>query len=113
AMDGYAVVAGPAADLRVVDESRAGRPAAGAVEPGTAVRISTGAALPGGADAVVPVERVEADDGRVRVPDTPAGANVRRAGEDVRAGDAVLAAGTVLGPAEVGVLASLGHAEAS
>src|SRR3954447_24703820 len=48
AMDGYAVVAGPAAELRVVDESRAGRPAAAAVEPGDAVRISTGAALPGG-----------------------------------------------------------------
>jgi molybdopterin molybdotransferase len=112
AMDGYAVIAGPAAELRVVGESRAGWPAAAAVEPGTAIRISTGAALPGGADAVVPVERTEGSDGRVRVPEIPAGANVRRAGEDVREGEQVLSAGTVLGPPEVGVLASLGRAQA-
>jgi molybdopterin molybdotransferase len=76
------------------------------------VRISTGAALPSGADAVVPVERTEGGDGVVRVPDTAPGANVRRAGEDVRRGQPVLAAGTPLGPAELGVLASLGRAEA-
>ena len=111
AMDGYAVVPGPAAELRVVGESRAGHPAVVVVEPGTAVRISTGAALPDGADAVVPVERVEDGDGRVRVPDTQPGANVRRAGEDVREGQQVLAGGTPLGPAELGVLASLGQVE--
>src|SRR4051812_4626463 len=111
AMDGYAVVAGPAAELRVVDESRAGRPSTARVERGNAVRISTGAALPTGADAVVPVERTEGGDGLVRVPDTEPGANVRRAGEDVRSGTPVLASGTPLGPAEVGVLASLGRAE--
>jgi molybdopterin molybdotransferase len=58
---------------------------------------------------VVPVERVVAHDGRVEVPDTDPGANVRRAGEDVRGGEPVLAAGGELGPAEVAVLASLGR----
>lgn len=113
ALDGYAVAAGAAAELRVVGESRAGSPAATAVEPGTAVRISTGAALPEGADAVVPVERAHAVDALVRVPDTAPGANVRHAGEDVQAGQQVLAAGTPLGPAELGVLASLGRAAAA
>ena len=111
AMDGYALAAGPAADLPVVGEARAGHPFAGGVEAGTAIRISTGAPVPAGADAVVPVEDTEAAaDGRVGVPDTAPGANIRRAGEDVRAGQEVLVAGTAIGPAEVGVLASLGLA---
>jgi molybdopterin molybdotransferase len=110
AMDGFAVVANGAADLRVIGEARAGHPAAERVEPGTAVRISTGAAVPDGADAVVPVERTEPLDGGVRVPETEPGANIRRAGEDVRRDDVVLKAGTELGAAEVGVLASLGRA---
>jgi molybdopterin molybdotransferase len=114
AMDGYAVAAGPAAELEVVDESRAGHPAAASVGRGTAVRISTGAAVPEGADAVVPVERSEAlpratPNGRVRVPATSVGENVRYAGEDVRAGEIVLPAGAVLGPAELGVAASVGR----
>jgi molybdopterin molybdotransferase len=114
AMDGYAVAAGPAAELEVVDESRAGHPAAASVSSGTAVRISTGAAVPEGADAVVPVERSEplarpAPNGRVRVPATAVGDNVRYAGEDVRAGEVVLRTGAVLGPAELGVAASVGR----
>jgi molybdopterin molybdotransferase len=113
AMDGYAVAAGPAAELEVVDESRAGHPATAAVRAGTAIRISTGAAVPEGADAVVPAERSEpvgaAANGRVRVPATVSGENVRYAGEDVRAGDVVIRSGTVLGPAELGVAASVGR----
>jgi molybdopterin molybdotransferase len=116
AMDGYAVAAGPPAELEVVGESRAGHPAPVAVRGGTAVRISTGAAVPDGADAVVPVERTEpirpgdgAADGLVRVPATATGDNVRYAGEDVRAGDVVLRAGTVLRPAELGIAASVGR----
>jgi molybdopterin molybdotransferase len=109
AMDGYAVVAGPEADLEIVGESRAGRPAAERVEPGTAIRISTGAAVPAGATAVVPVESTTADDGRVRVRASEEGDNVRRAGEDVKAGRVVLSAGTPLGPAEIGVAASVGR----
>ncbi len=113
AMDGYAVVAGQAGELRVVGEARAGYPASERVEPGTAVRISTGAPLPAGADSVVPVERTETLDGAVRVPESATGDNVRRAGEDVTKGTLTLRAGTVLGPAEVGVLASLGRPEAT
>ena len=90
AMDGYALAADGAGELRVVGESRAGHPAREKVEPGTAIRISTGAAMPEGADAVVPVERVETGAGTVRVPETSVGDNVRRAGEDVRRDDLVL-----------------------
>ena len=111
AMDGFALVAGGAGELPVVGESRAGHPFASAVESGAAVRISTGAVVPEGADVVVPVERTEEEDGRVRVPALAPGGNIRRAGEDVRAGEVVLRAGTVIGPAELGVAASLGHAE--
>jgi molybdopterin molybdotransferase len=112
AMDGFALVAGPAAELRVIGESRAGRPADVNVEPGTAVRISTGAAVPEGATAVVPVERTEAgaDNGSVRVPETTPGDNLRLPGEDIEAGVVVCEAGTRLGPAEVGVAAALGRA---
>src|SRR5919204_111372 len=83
AMDGYAVIAGPAGELDVVDESRAGHPAQRTLGGGQAIAISTGALIPDGADAVVPVERVQVNDGRVTVPDTQAGANVRLAGAEV------------------------------
>jgi molybdopterin molybdotransferase len=72
------------------------------------VRISTGAVVPTGADAVVPIERVDDLGDRVRVPDTRRGVNVRRAGEDVRAGQTVLRAGTAVGSAELGMLAAMG-----
>jgi molybdopterin molybdotransferase len=111
-MDGYAVVAGPEAELEVIDEARAGHPASEAVRPGTAVRISTGAVVPEGADAVMPVERTTAVTAaeRVRVPATEVGANIRRRGEDIRAGDVLLRAGTTLGAAELGLAASVGRA---
>jgi molybdopterin molybdotransferase len=112
AMDGFAVPAGEAGVLTVVAESRAGAPATIPLRRGEAIRISTGAVVPEGTHAVVPVEQTEPGGGaspeRVRVPATEAGANVRRAGEDVRAGEVVLRAGAELGPAEVAVLASLG-----
>jgi molybdopterin molybdotransferase len=119
AMDGYAVRAADTGDaseatpvaLRVVGESRAGHPAAAELAPGQAIAISTGAMVPAGADAVVRVEDTRGADGRVEVLAPPAaGANIRRAGEDVRPGEPLLAAGAVLGPAEVGVLASIGRA---
>jgi len=109
-MDGYALIAGPGSELEVIDEARAGHPASEAVRAGTAVRISTGAPLPEGADAVVPVERTAAVKRGVRVPATEAGANIRRAAEDIGSGEVVLRAGTVLGPAELGVAASVGRA---
>jgi molybdopterin molybdotransferase len=109
AMDGYAVVAGPAAELPIVGESRAGHPFDGVLLAGEAVRISTGAVVPQGADAIVPVERTEETESGVRVPDTKPGAHVRRAGEDVRAGEIVMRPGTAIGPAEAAMLAALGR----
>jgi molybdopterin molybdotransferase len=113
AMDGYAVIAGPAAELPVVGESRAGSPAQRPLNQGEAMRISTGAAVPEGADAVVPVENVETADGRVKVPATSPGDHIRRAGEDARRGQTVIEAGTELDPAGVAVLAALGKATVS
>jgi molybdopterin molybdotransferase len=125
AMDGFAVRAADTrgaapqspAVLRIVGESRAGLPFASRMNAGEAVRISTGAMLPEGADAVVRVEDARAGDGRgeSRVEVLGAvqpGRDVRRAGEDVEPGARVICAGAVLGAAELGVLASLGHAEA-
>jgi molybdopterin molybdotransferase len=120
AMDGYAVIAadtaGAGADravsLEVVDESRAGRPATTRVSPGAAIRISTGAMVPAGADAVVRVEDTAERDGAVDVvAEVEPGRNVRRSGEDVVTGETVLERGAALGPAELGVLASVGAAE--
>jgi len=109
AMDGYALIAGPAAELEVIGEARAGHPAEAAVRAGTAIAISTGAAVPEGATAVVPVERTETAGAAVRVPATEPGANIRRAGEDIAAGETVLRAGEVLEPAALGVAASVGR----
>jgi molybdopterin molybdotransferase len=116
AMDGFAVRAADVAGagpsrpvrLRLVGESRAGRPAEVAVASGEAVAISTGALLPDDADAIVRVEDARTDDGHIEaLAAVRAGADVRRAGEDIEAGRTVIARGTVLGPAELGVLASL------
>jgi molybdopterin molybdotransferase len=109
AMDGYAVGPGAEGELRVTGESRAGHPSSVPVEGGAAVRISTGAVVPPGTGAVVPQERARAEGTAVRVPAMAPGANIRRAGEDVRAGSEVIGAGTELGAAEVGVLAATGH----
>jgi molybdopterin molybdotransferase len=114
-MDGYAVRSTDTragAALTVV-----GRVAAGALPdrtlgPGEAMRIFTGAPLPDGADAVIPQEEVEAREPRVTLRGaTQRGAYVRPAGEDVRIGDLVLEAGTVLGPPEIGLLATLGRSQ--
>jgi molybdopterin molybdotransferase len=111
AMDGFAVPDGAAGTLRIEGESRAGAPLSSPLSAGTACRISTGAVVPEGTHAVVPVEATEERDGEVIVPESDAGANVRRAGEDVRAGETVIEAGAELGPAEIAVLASLGKPE--
>jgi molybdopterin molybdotransferase len=119
AMDGFAVRAadtrgarvGAPVALRLAGESRAGAPAASALAPGEAFRISTGATMPAGADAVVRVEDARTEDGRVLFEaEVAAGHDVRRAGEDIRPGEVVLRGGTPIGPAELGVLASLGAA---
>jgi molybdopterin molybdotransferase len=112
AMDGFAIrsvdTVDGAARLRVIGEARAGTAAGEAVRRGTAVRISTGAPIPHGADAVVPQELTSSDGATVEVGGTIAvGRHVRPAGEDIRAGELVLPAGTLCGPAELGVLASM------
>lgn len=114
AMDGYAVrhadVSAAPAHLRIVAVEPAGTVVTTAVERGTAVKLFTGSVIPPGADAVVRIEDCEEDGDRllVRAP-VPLGANIRAAGEDVEPGQVVLARGTVVGPADVGVLASVGR----
>jgi molybdenum cofactor synthesis domain-containing protein len=110
AVDGYAVRAADAGkSLRVLGESAAGRPFVGRIEPGTAARILTGGVLPDGADCVVMVEDVKLDGDVVTVPaPLRAGTNFHQPGADLRAGELVLAAGTQLGPAELGLAAALG-----
>lgn len=115
AMDGFAVRAADVADvpavLRITEEVPAGAVPTTRVEPGTAVKIMTGAPIPDGADAVVKVEDTETVESDVRImATTPAGTAVRPAGGDVAAGTMVVEAGTRLGPAHLGVLASLGVA---
>jgi molybdopterin molybdotransferase len=118
AMDGYAVRAADVAgateapvELPVAADIPAGRTDVPPLRPGTAHRIMTGAAVPVGADAVVPVEQTDGGLDRVRISAAPApGAHVRRAGEDVRVGDVVLPAGTVLGAPQIGVAAAVGSA---
>ncbi len=116
-MDGYAIRAAdaePGATLRIVGRVEAGAVPARALQAGEAMRIFTGAPLPAGADAVVPQEDVDTSDSQVALRGAvePA-AFVRPAGEDVRVGDTVLPAGVRLGPAEIGLLATLGHAQVS
>lgn len=111
AMDGYAVRAADCASpagLTVAGVLPAGEPASGELSPGTAIRIMTGAPLPAGADAVVPFEDAEERAGIVVARRRPnPGDHVRRKGGDIPEGETVLKAGTVIGPAEVSLLASL------
>ena len=133
AMDGYAVRGvdldtQPPIRLRVVGEVAAGYVPDLVIEAGQAMRIMTGAPVPAGADTVVRFEDtrpstarlsspksgsgLEPDDGAVVILKTPrSGANVRQAGEDVRAGQIVLKPGAVLRPQEIGMLAAVGCAE--
>lgn len=130
AMDGYAVRAADTdgageespRELRVIGEVAAGYEFEGEVEAGQAVRIMTGAPLPAGADAIVPFEETDEPfeiapagtkrvSGSVRVfKAAKPGANIRRAAEDIRRGQIVVPAGTVLRASEIGVIASVGRA---
>jgi len=119
AMDGFAVLAADIQQaseatpvrLRILEDVPAGSVATQPVRPGTAIRIMTGASLPGGADTVVHVEvtRAEGDDVLILLA-LKTGVHVRRVGEDMKDGAIVLAAGTVLRPGEVGICAAAGHA---
>ncbi len=117
AMDGFAVrwedirktheIARPA-ELTIIEDVPAGRAAANTVGPGEAVRIMTGAPVPGGADTVVRVEFTESSGETVRIfQPEPRHANVRPRGEDVGEGDCIMPQGTLLRPAELGMLAML------
>jgi molybdopterin molybdotransferase len=118
AMDGYAVIAADVAGasaghpvvLPVDAESAAGDTTARTLSPGRTIKIMTGALLPAGADAVIPVEWTDGGSHQVTI-GRPAdkGHAVRRAGDDAKPGDLLLPAGTRLGPAQIGVLAAAGH----
>lgn len=119
-MDGYAVLAADVAtasaespvELAVVDDVPAGYRATERVSPGRAIRIMTGAPLPDGADAVVPVEATDAGTQRVRISSpVDAGSYIRRAGEDVVAGTPVLEVGTVLTARSIALATAVGRAE--
>lgn len=117
AMDGFAVRAQDIhqayeitkpVTLKVIEDVQAGKVATKIVGSGEAIRIMTGAPVPTGADTVVKVEDTEATDDTVTVfKDVGRGANIRPQGEDVKKGDCIIAAGTQLRPAEVGMLAIL------
>jgi molybdopterin molybdotransferase len=125
AMDGYAVrsedTRGASQQspqlLRVIETITAGSIPRYEVGPGTASRIMTGAPIPKGADSIVRFEDTDESDrekssGEIGIPrQVEAGLHVRRAGEDVTQGSTVLGKGTVIGPSEVGVLASVGRSE--
>jgi len=122
ATDGYAVKAddlltasdGKPVVMQVIDDVPAGYRASVALRPGTAIRINTGAPLPEGAEAVVPVEWTDGGMPQVRITRSIArGANVRRRGDDVGLGDVVLTEGAVLGPRDMALLAAVGRGRVS
>jgi molybdopterin molybdotransferase len=117
AMDGYAVYAadvetasaGAPVRLPVVGEVAAGQPAPHRLAPGTALKIMTGAAVPEGADAIVPYEDTDRGTDEVNIiAGTQPGRHLRRVGEDVTAGMPVFKAGEMLGPRDIGLLAAIG-----
>ncbi len=111
-MDGYAVVHSDTEALRdVLGSGFAGAESGIVIQPGTASKIMTGAPVPEGATAVVMVENTRLNGERVAIlqPQVGEGENIRPIGADMRAGDELVSQGTTLGPAEIGLLASLGH----
>lgn len=115
-MDGYAVIAADASPWReIIATQNAGDTTSAEVTEGYCIRIMTGAPLPNGADAVVPVEATELADDNVRIlqEDITPGQNLRSIGADISIGEHLITAGTRLGAAEIGLLASLGRTEIS
>lgn len=130
AMDGYAVRSGDTTGasektpvfLRVIDTVMAGSISRHEVVPGTAVRIMTGAPVPGGADSVVQFEKTDEEKRKASAPDEPAvrvgilsearpGLNIRKAGEDIARGTVALKKGNIIRAAEIGLMASLGYGQ--
>jgi len=117
-VDGYAVVFKDVAEateqrpvhLPVVGDIAAGASKIMAMSPGTAVRIMTGAPIPEGCTAVVPVEWTDGGTVQVLIDQSPTeGQHIRRAGEDVRTGDRLMSVGDLIGPRQIGLLASVGR----
>jgi len=113
AMDGFAVqardIARRGASLKLIGESAAGSPSRPSVSPGTCVQTLTGAVVPRGADAVVKVEETRSGEGRVTfLTSIKRGTNIRRRAEVAAKGDTVLDKGTMLGPSQIGLCASVG-----
>ncbi|GLY84035.1 molybdotransferase-like divisome protein Glp [Actinoallomurus iriomotensis] len=122
AMDGYAVVSSDVAGasetspvtLSVIGDIAAGDQDTHAIRPGLCARIMTGAPMPAGADAIVPVEWTDGGTAKVSIRQAAeAGRYIRRSGEDVTAGQTVLEAGTRLGAAQIGMIAAVGRARVS
>ena len=114
AVDGYALRAADGlAPRRVLAELIAGGARGGAVEPGTAVRIMTGAPVPPGADAVVMVEQTQEQGGLLHIQHAPRpGDAIHTVGQDIGRGQLVLARGALIGPADIGLLATVGRTRA-
>ncbi len=121
-MDGYAIRTEDIlraskelpARLEVIEDLPAGFISGKSLERGQAIRIMTGAPIPGGANTVIPVEETQKDGSFVLISKgLPAGKNIRKAGGDVRKGDRVLSKGDLLRPPEIGILASLGRSSIS
>ena len=109
-VDGYALIAADTGLRRIIGNQMAGYVADLQVQPGQAARVTTGAPIPPGADAVVMVEdTVERDDRLKLTAPLAAGDNIRPIGVDIAAGQRILAAGTVLNPPEIGLLATIGR----
>jgi molybdopterin molybdotransferase len=115
AMDGFAVrTEDTPGRLPVVEQIAAGRPASHALGAGEAMGIATGAAVPEGADAVIPLEYVVDHDNTIEIGErVELGANIRPRGGDLRTGDTVVSVGARLGPAQLGALAAAGVADIS
>jgi molybdopterin molybdotransferase len=113
AMDGFALRAEDTpGTLPVRFRIAAGNPAARSLEPGEAMGIATGGVVPGGADAVIPLEYVVDSDNEIEVPEAVSqGASIRAAGGDLRRGEGVVEAGTRLGAPQVAALSAAGVAE--
>lgn len=112
AMDGYAVLAGDdRREYRVLEVVPAGQLPTARLEPGTAVKVMTGAAVPQGAGRVIMIEKTEVHGEMVRITTPPGKPNICVEGEDIRRGETVLPAGTTLGPLDVANLVSCGITE--
>lgn len=112
ALDGYALCGSDATvgkRLRIIGRALAGAPWSGTVAPGTCLRLMTGAVMPAGADTVIAQESVQVSDGRITLQaDLEAGDNVRRAGEDLLAGQEAVPVGRALDARQIALVAALG-----